>query len=382
VIDIGLATTLFNAVTIPAAMIWGLATDRFERRKPIIALSYLAVAGTLILFLSVRTIYGVDVLYSILSLLSSAAATPLNMLIMETQPKSRWASTFARFSMMSSVGVTIGLLLGVAWGDFLPFYLLVVPLTVLCVLSAAMSAVMIKEPSFAFELEMIVMVSRSFYERLLALPLLFLKIPSVIDFRRFFKGSRIDLTREPALLYASIASFYFASGIFNTSLVPSLYRASVTKSEVFLVSLIAMFVQIVSFSYYGKRMSQRTLKDSAFGGLVLRSVGYAAIAASAYFLTGLLYLGLTIVFYTLAAGLAYAVYYAASNIMVFNTLGRSGQGSTLGVYSALVGFATMLGSFISGFISFYTGFHVTFLMAALFMATAAALAYALSPSTA
>ena len=49
VIDIGLATTLFNAVTIPAAMIWGYATDRSDRRKPIIVLSYLAVAGTLIL---------------------------------------------------------------------------------------------------------------------------------------------------------------------------------------------------------------------------------------------------------------------------------------------------------------------------------------------
>ncbi len=378
VIDIGLATTLFNAVTIPAAIVWGFGTDRFERRKPIIVLSYLAVAGTLILFLSVRTIHGVDVLYAIFSLLSSAAATPLNLLIMETQPKSRWTSTFARFSMMSSVGVTIGLLLGVAWGDFLPFHLLVVPLTVLCILSAAMSAVMIKEPSFAFERDMIVMVSRSFYERLLVLPLLFLKIPSVMDFRRFFKGSRFELTREPALLYASIAAFYFASGIFNASLVPSLYRASLSKSQVFLVSLIAMFVQTVSFSYYGKRMNQQNLRQNAFRGLVLRSVGYAAIGVSAYFLTELPYLGSTIVFYTLAAGLAYAVYYAASNVMVFNTLGRSGQGATLGVYSALVGFATMLGSFISGFISFYTGFHVTFLIAGLFMATAAAFTYLLS----
>ena len=94
VIDIALATTLFNAVTIPAAIIWGFATDRSERRKPIIVLSYAAVGGTLILFLTARTIYGVDILYSIFSLVSSAAATPLNLLIMETQPKSRWALVF------------------------------------------------------------------------------------------------------------------------------------------------------------------------------------------------------------------------------------------------------------------------------------------------
>lgn len=381
VIDIGLATTLFNGVSIPAAMIWGVATDRFQRRKPIISVSYVAVAGTLILFLLVRTIYGVDILYAIFSLLSSAAATPLNLLIMETQPKSRWTSTFARFSMISSVGVTIGLLLGVAWGDFLPFHLLVIPLTALCLLSAALSAVMIKEPSFAFEREIIVLISRSFYERLLALPLLFLKIPSIIDFRRFFKGLRFGLTRDPTLLYASIGAFYLASGIFNTSLVPSLYNASLSRSGVFLVSLVAMTVQTVSFSYFGKRIEQQSLKRSAFGGLILRSAGYAAIGVTAYLLTGISYLGSTIIFYTLAAGVAYAIYYAASNVMIFNTLGHSSQGSALGVYSALVGFATMLGSFMSGFVSFYAGFHTTFLIAALFMAAAAGLTYSLNPST-
>jgi MFS family permease len=82
----------------------------------------------------------------------------------------------------------------------------------------------------------------------------------------------------------------------------------------------------------------------------------------------------------LAAGLAYAVYYAASNVMVFNTLGRSGQGSALGIYSALVGFATMLGSFMSGFISFYIGFYVTFIVAGVLMASGAGLTYLQSPS--
>lgn len=372
VIDIALATTLFNAVSIPAAIIWGFATDRFQGRKPIIALSYLTVAVTLLLFLRTMTIYGIDVLYSVFSLLSSAAATPLNLLIMETQPKSRWTSTFARFSMISSIGVTVGLLLGVAWGDFLPFHLLVVPLAVLSALSAALAAVMIKEPNIVFERGMIVMVRRSFYELLLALPVLFLQIPRIIDFRRVFKTLRFGLSRDPLLLYVSIAGFYFSAGIFNTSLVPSLYSANLSKSQVFLVSLVAMIVQTASFSFLVPRIERRSLKRSAFTGLTLRTSGYALIGICAYFLTGLPYLGATMVLYSLAAGVAYAFYYAASNVMVFNTLGRSGQGSVLGVYSALVGFATMLGSFISGFISFFLGFYVTFTISAIFLAVAAA----------
>jgi len=380
VLDIAFATTLFNAVSIPAAIIWGSATDRFQRRKPIVAVSYLLVAGTLILFILTKTIYGIELLYSVFSLLSSAAATPLNLLIMETQPKSRWASTFARFSMISSIGVTGGLLLGVAWGDFLPFHLLVVPLAVLSVLSAALAAATIKEPSISFERGIIIMVSRSFYQVLLIIPMMFLEIPRIIDFRRLFNSLRFGLNRDPLLLYVSIITFYFASGIFNTSLVPSLYGASLSKSQVFLVSLVAMIVQIASFRFLAPRIERGSLKGSSFNGLALRAAAYALIGISTYFLTGLLYLGTTIVLYSLAGGLAYAIYYAASNVMVFNTLGHSNQGSALGVYSALVGFATMLGSFISGFVSFFLGFYVTFILAAIFLAIAAGSTSAMSTS--
>ena len=44
------------------------------------------------------------------------------------------------------------------------------------------------------------------------------------------------------------------------------------------------------------------------------------------------------------------------------------QGSRLGVYSALVGVATMIGSFVSGYVSFYFGYFATFVLAAIFLA--------------
>jgi MFS family permease len=380
VIDIGLATTLFNAVSIPAAMIWGFATDRIRNRRTIVIASYLAVTMTLISFLSAKTIYGIEVLYAIFSLVSSASATPLNLLVMETQPKSRWAPAFARFSMITSIGVTLGLLLGVAWADYLPFHLIVVPLGVLSVVSAIISFVMIREPSITFEREVIVMVKRSFYERLLVVPMLFLKIPRLIDFRLVFKGIKYELTRDPTIIYLSIFAFYLASGIFNTSLVPSLYRANVSKSQVFLVSLVAMIIQVIAFNSLGRRMERRGLRETAVQGLVLRGLSYAAIGIAVFFLTGFWYLGINLIFYPLAAGIAYAAYYAASNVMVFNTLGRANQGSTLGVYSAIVGFATMLGSFVSGFISFFLGFHITFIVAAIWLGIAAALTSVLSPT--
>src|SRR5208337_3441532 len=82
-LDIGVATTLFNAVTIPGAIFWGIATDRIRTRKALIATSYVAIAAVLFAFLLVRTIYGIELVYTMFSFLSTAFATPLNLLIME-----------------------------------------------------------------------------------------------------------------------------------------------------------------------------------------------------------------------------------------------------------------------------------------------------------
>jgi len=373
VIDIGLAATFFAAASIPAAIFWGFVTDRIHSRKSLVVWSYVLIAGILFSFFFVRTIYGTIVLYSVFSFLSSAFATPLNLLIMETQPKASWASAFAEFSMVSSIGITLGMLLSVGWSSFFPLQLLVIALGILSLISAALSVQMIKEPVAVFERSMIVMVRHSFYQLILALPLLFLKIPKLMDFRRIFRGIKFGLTREPALIYTSIGAFYFASGVFNTSLVPSLNSAKISNSGVFLVSLAGMTVQTLAFNYVGTRIQAKGIRRTAVQGLVVRVLSYAGFAIGVFYLIGIPYLALALILYPIGAGIAYAYYYAASNVMVFNTLGRSNQGAALGVYSAVVGLTTMIGSFISGLISFYVGYYATYVAAALWMALAASL---------
>jgi MFS family permease len=378
VIDVGLAITLFNAVSIPAAIIWGYVTDRFQSRRTIIVLSSVAISGNLILLPLANSISGAALVFALFSLVSSAAATPTNLLIMETQRKSRWASMFARFSMISSVGTTLGLVLGAAWSVFLPVSLLVLPLSALSLASALLSFVMIREPPISFEREFIALQKRSLQQRLLALPLVFLRTPNLVDFKGVFKGLRSALTRQLPLLYLSIFVFYLASGLFNTSFVPSLQAAGLTASEVFLASMMAMVVQTASFYFAGPYVEKRDLRKSAIAGLILRSGCYAVIGVLAWLASGLSYLAGVLVLYPLAGGLAFAIYYTSSNTMIFNTLGVKNQGSRLGVYSALVGVATMLGSFISGYISFYFGFLATFVLAAVLLAACAILVPAVS----
>jgi len=370
---IGLITTIYNGITIPAAMIWGFATDRMHRRKPIIASSFILVGIDLAALFFTRSALGIGVVYSVFGLFASASATPYNLLIMETQPKNSWASAFAKFSMIGTIGNVFGLLLSLVWVAFLPFQWLVIPLSALCMTSAGLAVWLLQEPSFVFERQMIVMQKPSLSQRLLAVPLMFLHVPHVYDFKRVFNGLQHELTSQVPILYLSIVAFNIAGGIFNTSLTASMSRNGLTQSEIYAVYLVAMVVQVVSFRYAAPYIAKRTLVKTSVGGLVLRSTCYAAMGVSVYLVVGIWYIVPSIIFYPLAAGIAYAIYYTASSTMVFNSLGSKSHGSSLGVYSALVGIATMVGSLISGFTSVYLGYDVTFMLAATFLAAAAVL---------
>ncbi len=100
---------------------------------------------------------------------------------------------------------------------------------------------------------------------------------------------------------------------------------------IFAVILLGLVVQIGSFRYAGPYIERKSPVKSAIGGLLLRAVSYGALGVFAYFLTGLWFLLPVLIFYPLASGIAYSVYYTASNTMVFNTLSPRRNGSALGV---------------------------------------------------
>ena len=364
VIDVAFAIALFSGVGIPAALFWGFVADRFQRRKKIIVISYLVTAAILVSFLFANTGYYVSLLYAVFSFVTSASTTPLNLLIMETELKQKWAVAFAKFSMVTSIGQTAGLLLSVGWGLFFSLNYLVIPLAFLSIISAALAVLMIKEPSIMFERQAIVMNKPSFFHRILAVPVFFLRVPRLNDFKRVFRNIKYDLTRQVPILYFSIFMFYLASGLFNTSLVPSLQANNLSSFLIFLVTTVAMLIQIISFKYAGPYTEKKSPVKATVEGLILRSVCYGLLGVSLYIISGVLFLVPVLIFYPLAAGIAYSVYYTASNTMVFNTLHSGRQGSSLGVYSALVGAATLMGSLISGLTSFFLGFSTTFIIAA------------------
>ena len=371
VIEVGLAITLYNTVSIPAAIFWGFAVDREHKRRPIIIISYLATAGVFGLFLVARTFYSISLLYALFSFATTASTTPLNLLIMETERKQKWATAFARLSMISSIGNAIGLITCLVWTLFFPLTYIVVALAILSLISAGLSVLMIREPKVIFERKMITLTRSSFFHRLKVIPYLFLKIPRLNDFRRVFTSLKCELTKHVPLLYLSIFAFYLGSGIFNTSIVPSLHAKHASDLLIFLVTTIGMVVQMVSFKYAGPYSEKKSPAKATVTSLILRSTCYGLLGVSVYLIAGVWFLAPVLILYPLAAGVAYSIYFTSSNTMVFNALGQTNQGSSLGVYSALVAVATMVGSLVSGFFSFYLGFYTTFIAAASCLAVSA-----------
>jgi MFS family permease len=367
------AQTLFYLIGIPAAIIWGYATDRLRRRKLIIVTSYAITTIYLFSFFFATSTSGIIFVYSLVSFISSASATPLNLLIMETEPKNRWATRFARLSLMSTVGAILGYALSAFWVQLLPKSIiwLTVPLGILSLVSAASSAVLMQEPSFVFEKEIVVMQKPGFLQRLYASPLIFLNVPRPSDFQRIFKGLRNELTSYVPLLYLSIVTFYFASAIFNTSIVPALTSHSLTESQVYIVNVVVLVAQVLSFQYAGRYMASRSLTRVAIQSLVLRGASYAMLGVASLLVAGSWFIIPTLIFYPLASGIAFGIYYTASNTMVFNSIKGNNHGSSLGVYSAIVGLSTAVGSAVSGAVSIYLGFHITFILAGVLLGVAA-----------
>jgi len=358
-----LAVAISNGVSIPAAIFWGLTTDRLRKRRGLIAASYAAMAVILVSFYFDSTAVGTIATYAIFSFISVASATPLNLLIMETEEKGRWAGAFARLSMISSVGNVGGLILSTVWSEKLPLIALSVPFSIFALASAALSVITISEPAFTFEKESVALRKSSFFSRLLTLPIFFIKVPKASDFKRVFRGLRSSVTSYVPLFYISTVLFYFSSGLFNTSFVPAMSTFSLTEVETFAVILAGSVTQVLTFQWAGRYVSNQSLVTTSAQGLLLRGWSYVVIGAAALLLTGPLFIVPALVMYPIGAGIAFAVYYTSSNTMMFNTIQTKNPGAALGVYSAVVGLAATAGSLASGFVSVYLGFYTTFVLA-------------------
>ncbi|NON62260.1 MULTISPECIES: MFS transporter [Acidianus] len=365
-LDIGYAITAGNIMLIPASIFWGLMADKHDIRK--ITISGFLISSIMIfsMFL-IRSIAGLIGIFSAFSFFSTAYNTPMNLLVMETMEKKNWASGFSRLSMLSSIGTLLGLIISTFAVLLIKIYELYIPLGIISLLSLVSAYVYIPKNLIGIERNSIIHQKESFLTRIKMHPLFFLHLPNLAHFK-MFRLSR--LKTKPInflpMLYLAIFLFYVSSGLFNTLYPASLYVYGLDKTTVLGIITLGMTAQIVTFHFIGRYIENRDEKEVSFRSLLLRGISYISMGIS-FLLGGSMILFFGLVFYPIAAGIAFSAYYSASNVIVFKAIGGRRQGTSLGVYSSLVGIAMFSGSLASGYIATYFGFTTDYSLAGIIL---------------
>ncbi|ARM74913.1 MFS transporter [Acidianus manzaensis] len=364
-LDVAYAITVSNVMLIPASIFWGMLSDRMDIRKIILA-GFLASFMLLFAAFFISSIPLLISDYGALTFFSTSYTTPMNLLVMESSEKTKWASNFSKLSMFSSIGTLIGLIISTFLVLFIRIYVLYLILSIIAFSAFFVAYKYTPRAFIGIERKSIVHSKESFLTRLKMLPLIFLHIPNIHSFK-MFRLSR--LTKKPInylpLLYLAIFIFYISSGLFNTLYPASLYEKGLDKSIVLGIITEGMLVQILTFHGIGKYLESRDEKEVSFRALLLRGSGYILMGISLIFSAFITEL-FGFIFYPLSAGLAYSAYYSSSNTLIFKAVGGRRQGTTLGVYSTLVGIAMFIGSLASGYISSIS-FTVNFAIAGILL---------------
>jgi MFS family permease len=371
IVNVAYAITLGTAVSIPASFFWGKIADMYKQRKFQIVLSYTCLALSLLGFYFVKTIPGITLFYAVFSFVIVGAATPLNLLIIEDNPDKKWPALFSKLQMISGIGSTIGFVIAAVVTGFLNLDSLILLLLAVASIAVITAVQWIYEPSFKFGKSFFVRSPFVYLSRIFFQPIMILVLPEVAAVKKI-----IDLTRSRRvplrpkilqspmrLMYASSFVFFLGTGFFNTVYPAGLNQIGLARSGVFIILFFGILVQTLTFRYagafIGNRSKPRSIKDS----LTLRGLSYILIGVSFVAVQGLGFFLVNSLLYLLSSGLAYAIFYTASNTLFFKFIGSGSKGSALGVYTAMMSVAGLAGALLSGYTALYIGYWFTFSLA-------------------
>jgi MFS family permease len=369
VIDASYAITFSNALWVLASIFWGRLIDTYNRRRVFIALSFIGLIGSLLAMYAFRSIIMIIVSYGVLSFMITANSMPMNLLIMETNSKERWAEGFSRLQMFMALGGMAGFMLVTFLSGFVGIGIIMLALVPFAVAALLMTG-LIKEPARLLERRSLLGSVHAFNSHLITSRFIFLRKMTIDGTRAFIaKLSTSKLLRMPAktnlnMLYAATLTFYVSATIFNTAYPAGLRFKGLDNFQVLLVLLMGYIIQTMAFYNSGRFAERRGNKlGVATTSLEVRGVGYAALGVIFLVLGGAANFVGGFILYPIAAGMAYALFYTAFNTILFEALGDEKRGRKLGVYSGMAGLGSLAGALMAGYLSFYIGYWFAFILA-------------------
>lgn len=369
VIDITNLFAVFNLVSIPAFVLWGVAIDRLHRRRFFFALSFSTCA---VVFVAMFLLPNIALLFVLVSLLSVsiAASGPISgLLVMETAEKRYWYNLFGRLYFIANAGSAAGLLVGLVWPGSIPVGDLLLFCAGTSIASVVVTFLFVKDPAVSFEVASLVpaqssRLARSYTSvagRLQLVVTAPLRSLSRDGMRRIYRALRFGIAQARALLFFSSLFYMVAYAVINMSYVAFLSSRGISDSWVFGIIFSNMVLQLVGFALVSKLASRLSGTRLGLYSIVLTALTYLLVGISAIFLTGTTLLISNLIFFSLS-GTGFALWTASTSLALYSDLGTHGQAAVISSYNALVGLGTVIGSVVSGLISFYVGYSTTFVL--------------------
>ncbi len=358
---------------VPFTIIWGNLSDRVPHRKFFLVGSFLATGVSLVaiaLASNLLTYFWLNVVEG----LACAASAPIGtMLLLETRHKRWWPQDIGLFGLISGVGTTVGLGLGILWlfvfGVNEPVVqamtVLLMVSGALAILSAAIAWAWIEEPVARIERRTaadLVGLPKGFLERLRHVKTRFLNIVELT------RAKAEPLPSRELLFLGSLGVMTVGFEMFYGPFPVFLWQSHhLSDADVFIVYLAASAASTSLFAHSGKIVERHSPKTvffeslaARFGVMLLFLWGpiYILFGANLPFLTG------WIALLNALMGVTWAFVSTASTLFLIRLVGRSSRGRALGLYNAVAGAGGLFGTVLGGYLFATYGVHFAYVAAA------------------
>lgn len=397
VANVGIASALTSAATVPAATVWGWLSDRYATRKLYLIIGFLGFSIPTILSAFCTDVWQYYLTAILLGVWSVAGTPVSSTLIMDTVRKDDWDVTFGRFNAISGWGVVAGRIVGLAiiaygismFGNEVTqrgLWVIAGGLSLVSVLWAWRTIPVLNMPKprparFSAP-EVVAHTGFTVVERVRFLPQSFYHLPHwkprerlggalrsmQSNLGRFPSRMRHSVREGAALIRNPLVAYYFASFFLFTMSVmaytpfPVWQRQDLLNSSatVFLVGMINSIASASSYRWVGRMIKRRGSLRVQMATIALRIVVFGGFALiSLLDMRGWQTVMILIVLQALS-GLGWAGIAVAGNTTVAHLAPRGNEGTAVGTYTSFVSIGSILGSFISGYLVLRFGYTAVF----------------------
>ncbi|MGC8646551.1 MAG: MFS transporter [Thermoplasmata archaeon] len=353
--------------SIISTYLFGKITDKISNKNYIIIFSYIGVSFTIFIFLFLINPLLIVLNYFLYSFFSSAPSAPINIIIMETVEENLWKKAFSNLQFAASFGSTLGFIISFSFTfKFYVMSLLYISF-ILSVVSLILIILLLPKPRRKIDRREFLMNIYVYLSRAFSNPFIYVRLTNE-SFWKTIKNINFEKIKNDNITYLSIATFifYIGSGLFNT-MYPAAIRVKTDSDFMsFLILSVGMIIQTSTYLLIWKKTKFFAKSDNLIKSLFGRGLSYLAISFSFMFPISL-FIGVNLIFYPIAAGLAFSIFYTVSNIIAFEIIGNNARGRKMGLYTAMIQIGVFVGSLLSGYISESYGYTLDFIFASFFV---------------